>query len=50
MLAVTKLRLAQANTAIGVTKAALKTEGATSISDARTRDKLVSNFLDALSK
>jgi len=50
MLAVTKLRIAQVNTSIGVIKASLKQEGATTITDQRKRDKIVSNFLDAISK
>lgn len=50
LLGVTKLRIAQVNTTIGIVKSNLESSGNTVVSDKRKLDKIVSTFMDNITK
>lgn len=50
LLGVTKMRIAQINTAIGVIKASIKQSSTASIESERQLEKVVSNFMDAMTR
>ena len=50
MLGITKLRIAQINTTIGSIKTNLQSSGDSIIKDKRKLDKVVSNFMDNITK
>jgi hypothetical protein len=50
MLGVTKLRIAQVNTSIGAIKSNLEGSGSSVVSDKRKLDKIVSTFMDNITK
>lgn len=50
LLGVTKLRIAQVNTTIGIVRTNLEQSGTTVVSDKRKLDKIVSTFMDNITK
>lgn len=50
LLGVTKIRIAQTNTIIGVVKASLKHGQSAQITDKKKLDKIVANFMEAITK
>jgi len=50
LLGIVKLRIAQVNTTIGIVKSNIENSGNTVISDKRKLDKIVSTFMDNITK